>query len=174
MGCAALGPDGLERHADVGSIIYLNAIKGESPAAERLRSLLADAYGTGWSTAKQAELLEQVGYSGKTLKEWLHNGFFGDHCKRFQQRPFIWHIWDGVKDGFSALVNYHKLDRANLGKLTYTYLGDWITRQKAEARKGATQSWRLRLNSKPNSKRSWKAKILMTSSSAGSRLNSSQ
>jgi hypothetical protein len=27
----------------------------------------------------------------------------------FHQRPFIWHIWDGLKGGFSALVNYHRL-----------------------------------------------------------------
>ena len=25
----------------------------------------------------------------------------------FHQRPFIWHIWDGRRDGFHALVNYH-------------------------------------------------------------------
>jgi hypothetical protein len=29
------------------------------------------------------------------------------------------------------LVNYHKLNRSNLEKLTYTFLGDWIARQKA-------------------------------------------
>jgi hypothetical protein len=28
-------------------------------------------------------------------------------------------------------VNYHRLDRANLERLTYTYLGDWIERQQA-------------------------------------------
>jgi hypothetical protein len=31
-----------------------------------------------------------------------------------------------------ALVNYHKLDRSALEKLTYTYLGAWITRQRDE------------------------------------------
>ena len=44
------------------------------------------------------------------LDDWLRNDFFEEHCKLFQQRPFIWHIWDGRKrDGFHALVNYHKL-----------------------------------------------------------------
>ena len=50
----------------------------------------------------------------------------------------MWHIWDGRKrDGFHALVNYHKLaegkgkGRKLLGSLTYSYLGDWINRQKA-------------------------------------------
>jgi hypothetical protein len=54
----------------------------------------------------------------------------------FQHRPFIWHIWDGLRDGFSVLVNYHKLNRATLEKLTYTYLGDWIARQKAAVAAG--------------------------------------
>jgi len=31
-------------------------------------------------------------------------------------------------------VNYHRLDRRTLEKLTYTYLGDWIERQRAEVR----------------------------------------
>jgi len=43
--------------------------------------------------------------------------------------PFTWHIWDGCRDGFSALVNYHTLDRRQLEKLTYTHLGDWLKRQ---------------------------------------------
>ena len=50
----------------------------------------------------------------------------------------MWHIWDGQRDGFSALVNYHRLDRKMLEKLTYTYLGqDWVERQRAEVRDGA-------------------------------------
>lgn len=60
--------------------------------------------------------------------------FFEQHAKRFHHRPFIWHIWDGKKDGFSALVNYHKLYHKNLETLTYTYLGDWIRTQERDAR----------------------------------------
>ncbi|MFC1521887.1 hypothetical protein ACFL6Y_05715, partial [Elusimicrobiota bacterium] len=44
--------------------------------------------------------------------------------------------WDGRKrDGFHALVNYHKLAEGNgkgrklLESLTYSYLGEWISRQ---------------------------------------------
>ncbi len=129
--CLALGPDGLEKFEDDDGIVCISAIKGEQAAEERLRSLLAAAYGKDWSAAKQAELLGQVDYEGKTLEDWLRNGFFEQHCQIFHQRPFIWHIWDGCKDGFSALVNYHKLDHATLEKLTFTYLGDWIARQKA-------------------------------------------
>ena len=81
-------------------------------------------------------LLAAVGYAGKSLDDWLRNGFFEQHCQLFLQRPFVWHIWDGLRDGFSVLVNYHKLTRALLEKLTYTYLGDWIGRQKAAVAAG--------------------------------------
>jgi hypothetical protein len=129
--CPALGPDGLEKLADEDGIVCINPIRGEQPAAERLRALLSAAFGSAWTPGKQNELFEQVEFGGKTLEDWLRNGFFEQHCQIFHQRPFIWHIWDGRRDGFSALVNYHKLNRSNLEKLTYTFLGDWIARQKA-------------------------------------------
>jgi len=121
--------EALLAHADGDGIVCIPAVRGEKPAADRLRELLAAAYGQNWSPAIQEELLAAAGFSGKLLENWLRDGFFDQHCKLFHQRPFIWHIWDGRHDGFSALVNYHKLDRRQLEKLTYTYLGDWIKRQ---------------------------------------------
>ena len=59
----------------------------------------------------------------------LEDKFFVQHCKLFHHRPFIWHVWDGLNDGFSAFVNYHKLDNKLLETLIYTYLGDWISQQ---------------------------------------------
>ena len=129
--CPALGPDGLEKLADDDGIVPISPAKGEGPAAERLRELLARAYGKDWNAARQEELLAQVDYAGDSLEDWLRNGFFEQHCTLFHHRPFIWHVWDGLKNGFSALVNYHKLTHANLEKLTYSYLGDWIRRQQA-------------------------------------------
>lgn len=142
MDCPALGPDGLEKHAGPVGIVALNAVKGEAAAADRLRALLADAYGDDWSAAKLNELLAQVGYGGESLEEWLRDGFFEQHCDLFHNRPFIWHVWDGLRDGFHALVNYHKLaapngaGRQTLEKLIYSYLGDWIDRQRADQRSG--------------------------------------
>lgn len=115
--------------ADEDGIVCLPPVRGERPAAERLLELLAVAYGSEWSAARLSALLAAEGYAGKTLEDWLRNGFFKAHSQLFHQRPFIWHIWDGRKDGFAALVNYHKLDRKNLETLTYTYLGDWLQRQ---------------------------------------------
>jgi len=129
-------PDGLEAHADADGIVCLPPITGEQPAAERLRALLAAAYGEEWSQEQQDRLLTEVGYAGKGLDLWLRDGFFAQHCALFHNRPFIWHIWDGRKDGFSALVNYHRLDAARLNRLIYTYLGAWITTQRAQSQAG--------------------------------------
>jgi hypothetical protein len=134
--CPAVGPDGLEYHADADGIVPLNAIGGESSAADRLRALLADAYGPAWSAGRLQELLG----GSPSLEEWLRDGFFEEHCSIFHSRPFVWHVWDGRKDGFHALVNYHKLAAPNgdgkktLEKLIYVTLGDWIGRQLAEVK----------------------------------------
>ena len=134
--CPALGADGLERFVDDDGIVPISPIKGEGAAAERLRELLARAYDEAWSVSLLEQLLAQVDHAGASLEDWLRNGFFEQHCALFHQRPFIWHIWDGRIDGFSALVNYHKLTHGNLEKLTFAYLGDWIRRQQAAVESG--------------------------------------
>ncbi len=149
--------DGLDAFADRDGIVCLSAVAGEQPAAERLRALLAHAYShppalpdferyrvgdfvpttpvppdAGWSPATQRALLAHAGYADATLDDWLADGFFEQHCRLFHNRPFLWHVWDGRKDGFQALVNTHKLDAALLDKLIYTTLGAWISDQRAE------------------------------------------
>ena len=152
--CGPVVPDGLEPLADADGIVCLPAVAGEQPAEERLRALLAAAYGNEWSQSVQDRLLSDAGFAGKSLGEWLRDGFFPQHCKLFHNRPFVWHVWDGQKEGFSALVNYHGLDRAKLEKLIYTYLGTWIGVQQevesrnepgANARLVAAQSLKTRL-----------------------------
>lgn len=131
--CPALDADGLEKHADDDGIVCLPPLNREQPAASRLRALLADALGS----FDEKSLLSSAGKKGskaKSIEEWLRDEFFEQHCELFHHRPFIWHVWDGRKDGFHALVNYHKLDHATLQKLTYTYLGNWIHDQEADAK----------------------------------------
>jgi hypothetical protein len=137
--CPALSPDGLEKLTDKDGIVCLSATKGEPPAAERLRGLLVQAFGRFDLSA----LIGSAGPKGsksETLEEWLRDEFFEQHCALFHHRPFIWHIWDGNKSGFSVLVNYHQLTHANLEKLTYAYLGDWIRRQQAAVDAGVAGS----------------------------------
>ena len=133
----------LDAFTDDDGIVCLASLRGEAGAADRISRLLAFAFGGAWSVAKERELLAAASVDGTrsdSLEQWLHDRFFQEHCKLFQQRPFIWHVWDGRKDGFHALVNYHRLvgpdgeARRTLEALAYSYLGDWIDRQKAEQR----------------------------------------
>ena len=120
---------------DADGIVPIPSVWGEPPAAERLREILKTAFGSEWSASLEHNLLTGTGAnSGTGLDDWLRNSFFEQHCKRFHHRPFVWHIWDGRKDGFSCLVNYHKLNRVRLESLTYSYLQDWINLQAADAR----------------------------------------
>ena len=123
--CADL--DGL---IDDDGIVCLPAVRGEPAAVDRLRALLARAFGGYWSAARESQLLRDAGCDGLPLAQWLRDKFFEQHVARFQKRPFIWHVWDGHKEGFSALVNYHLLTREKLNTLINLYLGDWITQQK--------------------------------------------
>lgn len=118
--------------ADKDGIVCIPSVSGEKSAADRLLDLIIAAFGTGWNHDTLSTLLAKSDHVGKTLDTWLRDKFFVQHCKLFQNRPFIWQIWDGLRGGFSALVNYHKLNYKNLETLTYTYLGDWIARQKRD------------------------------------------
>jgi len=78
--------EALLAHVDGDGIVCIPAVRGEKPAADRLRELLAAAYGPEWSPATQKELLAAAGFSGKTLENWLRDAFFDQHCKLFHQR----------------------------------------------------------------------------------------
>jgi hypothetical protein len=155
-------PDAVDAFVDADGIVCLPGVRGEAPVAERLLEVLRSAYQKeprmkhGSNTDEEGmpssdssirvssvfnpwPVLSAAGCkAGSTLDDWLRNQFFDQHCKRFHQRPFIWHVWDGRKDGFSALVHYHKLNHKTLENLTYSYLGDWITAQSADAKASRT------------------------------------
>lgn len=118
--------DELLQFADSDGIVCIPSVRGDKPAADRLMALLSTC---GLKPDRDLDV-------------WLRSEFFKEHCQLFHHRPFIWHIWDGRPDGFHALVNYHCLAGPNgegrrlLEALTYSYLGDWIDRQKADQRDG--------------------------------------
>jgi len=126
--------ESLLKFADEDGIVCIPSVRSEEPAADRLLALLS-------ACGVKPDPSTGSGQS-RNLDEWLRNDFFKEHCDLFHQRPFIWHIWDGRKrDGFHALVNYHKLAHGKEGKkllesLTYSYLGDWINRQKDGVKRG--------------------------------------
>ena len=130
--------DVLDELSDDDGIVCLPPVLGEPAATDRLQVLLARAFGDSWSSTRAAEIVAESGSKKNDLESWLRDDFFKAHCQVFKNRPFIWHVWDGRKDGFSALVNYHRLDRPTLERLTYTYLGEWIVRQVAGVRDDST------------------------------------
>ena len=130
----------LHAFSDKDGIVCIPAVRGEPPARERLLQLLAAAFGDAGNNGVLTKLLAEAG--SENLDDWLRNRFFEQHCKLFHHRPFVWHIWDGNKDGFHCLVNAHKLTgpdgegRRTLEGITYSYLGDWIDRQRADQKEG--------------------------------------
>ena len=134
----------LQDFADADGIVCLQAVAGELPAADRLRRLLSAAYGEEWSDGKEGQLLAAANGKRppKSLSEWLRDRFFAEHCRLFHNRPFVWHVWDGRRDGFHALVNCHRLcgpadeGRRTLEALAYRHLGEWIDRQRMAQSQG--------------------------------------
>jgi hypothetical protein len=127
----------LLRFAEDDGIVCIPAVRTELPAAERLLELLQATYGEKWSNLLVHDLLTETGCKpGTTLEDWLRNVFFEQHCKLFHHRPFVWQIWDGRKDGFSCLVNYHKLNYKTLDNLTHSYVETWIKKQAGDAKTG--------------------------------------
>ena len=125
--------------SDNDGLMGVPPVAGEKSLADRLRAYLAAAFSAEWSDALERrlvieadELLDKKAARDGSLEAWVRDRAFRQHCALFGQRPFLWHISDGLKDGFSVFVHYHRLDQANLRKLTYTLLGDWLARAKAE------------------------------------------
>lgn len=124
---------------DGDGLLGVPPVAGERSLADRLRSLLAAVHGSDWSDSLERRLVAEADQAidkkaarDGSLEAWLRDRAFRQHCALFGQRPFLWHISDGLKDGFSVFVHYHRFDQANLRKLTYTLLGDWLARAKAE------------------------------------------
>jgi hypothetical protein len=131
---AATLPEG-----DVDGLLGVPAVAGEKALADRLRDYLSVAFDSAWTDALERRLvtetdeaLDKKAARDSSLESWLRDRASRQHCVLFHQRPFLWHIWDGLRDGFSVFVHYHRLDRATMEKLTYSLLGDWIARAKAE------------------------------------------
>lgn len=121
--------------ADADGLLALVPVLGERPLADRLRAYCAAAWGEAWTAGTEATLIASACERAKdkppkqlTLDAWLRTHAARQHAKLFHDRPFLWWITDGRADGFTAIAHYHRLTRANLERLAFTVLGDWITR----------------------------------------------
>ena len=125
--------------ADEDGQLPLHARGAKLSLADGLRAMLAASFGTPLTPAQEQALVRAADTKlGKkeardaSLEIWLRDRAFRQHCVLFHQRPFLWQVWDGMQDGFSAFLHCHRLDNAALNTLTYTLLGDWIRTAKAE------------------------------------------
>ena len=139
MDCPAIAePDEVDRCdvVDTAGIVPLPALADEADAATRLRALIRAVWGPNYGEGTMRELLAAEGAGASDLPTWLADEFFDGHCRLFHHTPFVWQVWDGLRGGFSALVNYHRLCEGNgagrrlLEKLRDTYLGEWIAVQR--------------------------------------------
>jgi hypothetical protein len=80
-----------------------------------------------------------------TFDAWLRSHAARQHAKLFHDRPFLWWTTDGRPDGFTVIACYHRLDHANLERLAYTVLGDWIARLGDDPRVEAAQILQVKL-----------------------------
>ncbi len=121
--------------ADPSGLLALVPVLGERPLADRLRAYCIAVWGAAWTPGMEAKLVTDACERAKdkppkqlTFDAWLRAHAARQHAKLFHDRPFLWWISDGRADGFTVVANYHRLTRANLERLAYTVLGDWITR----------------------------------------------
>ena len=123
--------------ADADGVLCLPAVAGARPLADLLREYLNVAI-PGWDEARLVreadERFDKKPSRDLSLDSWLRDRAFRQHCALFHNRPFLWQVWDGQHDGFSAFLDYHRLDTGALRRLTYTVLGDWKRRVEAESR----------------------------------------
>ena len=92
----ALTPDGLQAFAAEDGIVPLSSIANQASAADRLRSLLAAAYGNEWCAAKLAELLGEA-----LATEELAAGHFLRSITRSSISVHLCgYVWDGRKGWF--------------------------------------------------------------------------
>jgi len=138
--------------ADADGLLALVPVLGERPLADRLRAYCAAAWGDSWTASIEATLIAAACERAKdkppkqpTLDAWLRTHAARQHAKLFHDRPFLWWITDGRADGFTAIAHYHRLTRANLERLAYTVLGDWITRLGTDPRAEAARVLQAKL-----------------------------
>ncbi|WP_287997901.1 SAM-dependent methyltransferase [Acidiphilium sp.] len=124
---------------DADGLLALVPVLGERKLADRLRAYCAAAWGDAWTASTEATLIAAACERAKdkppkqlTLDAWLRTHAARQHAKLFHDRPFLWWITDGRADGFTVVAHYHRLTRANLERLAYTVLGDWITRHSGQ------------------------------------------
>src|SRR5207245_437539 len=105
-------------------LLCVPPVGGDRSLADRLRAYMAVAFAAEWSEILERRLVSEAderfdkrAHKDGSLEAWLRDRAFRQHCTLFHQRPFLWHISDGLKEGFSAFAHYHRFDAGAMRKL---------------------------------------------------------
>lgn len=82
---------------------FIGMVYGEDTLEENL-SFIASAIG-------------DKGTPAEVIQTYLRNGFFHDHCKIYKKRPIYWLFDSGRKNGYKALVYFHRLTAENFEEI---------------------------------------------------------
>ena len=125
--------DDLDTLADDDGIVCLPSVFGEQARTHPPRSTpRAQAFGDTWTPTRTTELLVAV----RVEEDRISTRGCGTTGSKITARcsrtgPSSGTSGTAEKTASPHSVSYHLLDRTNLERLTYTYLGDWIERQQA-------------------------------------------
>ena len=78
-----------DHHSDDDGIFCIPSVNAEQAGAERLRDYLQQVFAGEWNNQSITQLLQKKGANSTNLEAWLRDEFFVQHCKVFQNRPFI-------------------------------------------------------------------------------------
>ena len=131
-------PDNLDALADADGIVPIPSVRGESPAAERLREVLKAAFGSEWSASLEHKLLTEAGAKlGHDPRRLAPQQLLRAALQAVPPAPV--HLAPLGRTQGRVLVP-RELPQARptsvLDNLTYSYVQDWINLQAADARSG--------------------------------------
>ena len=128
------GEDDLGAFADADGIVCLPPVAGEQPAAERLRALLAAAYGAEWSRPLSGAAAGRGRLRGQDAGRLAARRLLRPALPALPQ-PALHLARLGRPQGrLRRAGQLPQAGRAGLEKLIYTYLGAWINRPAGRAR----------------------------------------
>ena len=89
-------------------INFVKVVYGEADLEENLQ-FIADTLGGN-------------GSAREVIRNYFTNGFYADHCKKYQKRPIYWLFDSGKKNGFKCLVYMHRYQKDTIARIRTDYL----------------------------------------------------
>ena len=112
---------------DKDNIIPITTIHGLSDdLASQVMNLVKIIYGEKTYYENLEFIAEGIGKrsdetAADTIRRYLENDFYKDHCRIYQKRPIYWMLSSGKKNGFKALFYLHRYDKNLLANVVSKY-----------------------------------------------------